>query len=72
MIKLENHSTDNRAKISWNSNDFLRFLIKTLKIKFLHPMRRSMRMLPFKMRNLKDHEDYSTRQHSEQSPGGVL
>ena len=53
-IKHENHTIDNRAKISENSNDFLRSLVKSLKIKFLHPIRRSMRMLLFKMRHLKE------------------
>ena len=52
MIKLEKH-IDNRAKISENSDEFLRSLVKRLKIKFLHPMKRSMRMLSFDMRNLK-------------------
>ena len=51
MIKLEKH-IDNRAKISENSDEFLRSLVKRLKIKFLHPMKRSMRMLSFDMRNL--------------------
>ena len=37
-----------------NSNDFFRSLVKCLKVKFLHPMRRSMRMLSFKMRNFKE------------------
>ena len=44
MIKHEKHIIDNKAKISDNSNEFLRFLVKSLKIKFLHTMRRSMRM----------------------------
>ena len=30
MIKHENHTIDNRAKISENSNDFLRSLVKSL------------------------------------------
>ena len=51
MIKHEKH-IDNRAKISENSDEFLRSLVKSLKIKFLHPMKRSVRMLSFKMRNL--------------------
>ena len=54
MIKHENHVIDKRANISENSNDFLRFLVKNLKIKILHPTRRSMRFLSFKMRNLKE------------------
>ena len=37
MIKHENHTIDNIAKISDNCNDFLRSLVKSLKIKFLHP-----------------------------------
>ena len=37
-----------------NSNDFLHSLVKSLKVKFLHPMRRSRRMLLFKMRNFKE------------------
>ena len=52
MIKLEKH-IDNRVKISENSDEFLRSLVKSLKIKFLHSMERSMRMLSFKMRNLR-------------------
>ena len=52
MIKHEKH-IDNRAKISENSDGFLRSLVKSLKIKFLHPMKSSMRMLSFKMRNLR-------------------
>ena len=54
MIKDENHAIDNRANISENSNDLLRFLVKSLKVKILYPMRRSMRLLSFKMRNLKE------------------
>ena len=52
MIKLEKH-IDNRVKISENSDEFLCSLVKSLKIKFLHPMKRCMRMLSFKMRNLR-------------------
>ena len=44
---------DNRDKISENSNEFLYYLLKSLKIKFLHSMTRSMRMQLIKMRNLK-------------------
>ena len=51
MIKHEKHITDNRPKISENSNEFLLSLVKSLKIKFLHPMRNFMRMLSFKIRN---------------------
>ena len=54
MIKDEKHIIDDRAKIiSEDSNEYLPSLIRSLKIKFLHPMRRSMRMLSFKMRNLR-------------------
>ena len=52
MIKHEKH-IDNRAKTSENSDEFLRSLVKSLKIKFLYPLKRSMRMLSFKMRNLR-------------------
>ena len=54
MIKHENHTIDKIAKISENSNYFLRSLVKSFKIKFLRPMRWSMRMLSSKMRNLKE------------------
>ena len=37
MIKREKH-IDHRAKISENSDEFLRALVKSLKIKLLHPM----------------------------------
>ena len=61
---------DNRAKISENSDEIFRSLVKSLKIKFLHRMKRSVRMLSFKIRNLtgleiSNHEDFSSRQHSE-------
>ena len=52
MMKLEKH-IDGRAKTSENSDEFLRSLVKSLKIKFLHPMKRFMRMLSFKMKNLR-------------------
>ena len=52
MNKHEKH-IDNRAKISESSNKFLHFLVKSLKIMVLHPMKTSMKMLPFKTRNLK-------------------
>ena len=52
-ITKHEKNIDNRAKISENSNEYLRSLVKILKIKFLHPVKRSMRMLSFKMRNLK-------------------
>ena len=61
MIKHENHTIDNRAKLSENSNDFLRPLVKSLKLKFLHPMIRSMRMLM--LSSASNHEDFSNRQH---------
>ena len=35
--KHKNHTIDNIAKISENSNDFLRFLVKSVKIKFYIP-----------------------------------
>ena len=35
---------DNRAKIYKNSDEFFRSLVKRLKIKFLHPMKRSLRI----------------------------
>ena len=68
-IKHEKHTIDNRAKISDNSNEFLRSLVKIVKIKILHPIE----VLSFKMRNLKglkndttnNNGDFSCRQHSE-------
>ena len=54
MIKHENHTIANKVKISENSNDFLCSLFKSLKLKFLHSMSRSMWMLSFKMKNLKE------------------
>ena len=39
MIKHEKHIIDNRAKISENSNEFLCFSVKSLKIKFLYPLK---------------------------------
>ena len=53
------------ANISENSKEFLTSLVNSLKIKFLHPIKRPMRMLSFKMRNFSNHEDFSSRQHSE-------
>ena len=44
---------DNRTKNSENSDEFLRSFVKSLKIKFLHPMKRSARMVSLKMRKLK-------------------
>lgn len=41
-------------QISENSEDFLHCTAKSLNIKFLHPMRSSIRMLSFKMRSLKE------------------
>ena len=73
MIKHEKH-IDNRTKTFENSDEFLRCLIKCLKIKFLYPIKRPMRMLSFKMRKLRglkkisltsNHEYFSSRQHSE-------
>ena len=40
MIKREKYIIDNRAKISENSNELFRYLVKNLKIKLLHPMKR--------------------------------
>ena len=57
IIKHEKH-INNRAKISENSDEFLRSLVKSLKIKFVHPMKRSVRMLPFSMRNLRGLKNY--------------
>ena len=54
MIKHEKHIIDNRAKISESSDEFLRSSVKYSKIMVLHPMRRSIRMLSIKMKNLKD------------------
>ena len=53
MIKHEKHIIDNRAKISESSDEFLHSSVKYLKIMVLHPMRRSIRMLSIKMKNLK-------------------
>ena len=64
MIKHDYHTMDNIAKISENCNDFLCSLVKSLKIKFLYPMRRSMRMLSFKMRNLKKMQNDILNQQS--------
>ena len=55
-IKHKKH-IDNRAKISENSHEFLRSFVKSLKVKFLHPMKWSVRMLSFKMRNLRGHKN---------------
>ena len=73
MIKHETH-IDNRTKTFESSYEFLRSFVKCLKMKFLYPIKRSMRMLSFKMRNLRglkkisltsNHEYFSSRQHSE-------
>ena len=50
MIKHEKH-IDNKAITSENSDKLLRSLVKNLRIKFLYSMKKSMRMLSFKMRN---------------------
>ena len=70
---------DNRDKISENSNEFLYYLLKSLKIKFLHSMTRSMRMQLIKMRNLKGlkndifyQQSWGFFQSTKQSPGGVF
>ena len=68
MIKHEKHIVDSRPKIPENSNEFLCSTVKSLKMKFLHPMRRSMRILLIKMRNLKGLKIQgwkSSRQHSQ-------
>ena len=62
MIKHENHTNDNVGKISENSNAFLRSLVNSLKIKFLYPVRSSMRMLSFKRRNLKELQNIFNQQ----------
>ena len=69
---------DNRDKIPENSNEFLRSLVKRLKIKFLHSMPRSMRMLSIKMKNLKvlkndifNQQSWGFFQSTKQFPGGV-
>ena len=64
MIKLENHTIDYIAKVFENCNDFLRSLVNSLKIKFLQPMKRSMKMLSFKMRNLKEMQNDIFNQQS--------
>ena len=43
---------DSKAKISENSDEIFRSLVKNLKIKFLRRMKSSVRMPSFKMRNL--------------------
>ena len=70
---------DNRDKISENSNEFLRSLMKSLKVKYLHSMTMSMRMLLIKMRNLKglkndifDQQSWGFFQSTKYSLGGVL
>ena len=40
-IKHEKHILNNKAKISENSNQFFRSLVKSLEIKFLHTVSRS-------------------------------
>ena len=77
--ELQKHIIDNRDKIPETSNEFRRSLIKILKIKFLHSMTRSMRMLSIKMRNFKELENYIFNQQSwrffqstKQSSGGIL
>ena len=53
MIEHEKYTVDNRAQISENSDELLRSSLKSFKTKLLHPLKRSMRMLSFKMRNLR-------------------
>ena len=55
---------DNRAKISQNSDAIFRSLVKSLKIKFLYRMKRFVRMLSFKMRNLRGLEHDTCDQQS--------
>ena len=56
---------DSRAKTSENFHEFLRSLAKSLKITFLHPMRRSMKMLSFKKRNLSGLKNISSTTRPE-------
>ena len=64
MTNMKKHVIDNRDRVPENSNEFLRSLVKSLKIKFLHSMARSMRMLSIKARNLKGlKNDTSTSNH---------
>ena len=73
MIRHEKHTIDSRAKISENSNDLLCSLVKSLKIKFLHPTRRSWQCYHSKCETSKSwkissnsyHEHFFRRQHSE-------
>ena len=48
----EKRTIDNRDKIPENSNEFLCSLVKSLKIKFLHSLTKSIRMLSIKVENL--------------------
>ena len=62
MSKYRNHTIDNKVKISESSNDFFRSFIKSLKLKFPHPKRRSIRKLMLS----------STSNHEENRRAAVL
>ena len=53
MTNMKKDVINNRDRIPENSNEFLRSLVKSLKIKFLHSMARSIRMLSIKIRKRK-------------------
>ena len=53
MTNMKKDVINNRDRIPENSNEFLRSLVKSLKIKFLHSMAKSIRMLSIKIRNRK-------------------
>ena len=79
MTNMKKDVINNRDRIPENSNEFLRSLVKSLKIKFLHSMARSMRMLSIKARNLKglkndifNEQSWEFFQSTKQSSGGAL
>ena len=79
MTNMKKHVIDNRDRIPENSNEFLRYLVKRLKIKFLHSMTRSMRMLSIKVRNRKglkndifNEQSWEFFHSTKQSSGGAL
>ena len=79
MTNMKKHVIDNRDRIPENSNEFLRSLVKRLKIKFLHSMARSMRMLSIKVRNRKglkndifNEQSWEFFHSTKQSSGGAL
>ena len=79
MTNMKKHVIYNRDRIPENSNEFLRSLVKRLKIKFLHSMARSMRMLSIKVRNRKGLKNDIFNEQSweffhsiKQSSGGAL